>query len=295
MAHEAQLEWERRAGRAAAVAAFAAVLLPIAAGFYTSSSVEGPLDTAPKLLGAFNRHGTDFVVGAALQGLGLLCLIGPLGYLFRAAKFRRSDLPQVALVLTVAAPFLLLAAGVLGRLDGIEKAHEFFSSGPRTEDRAEDVLRDVDPVTQGLGLGGALALAFSVVMISLSAMRAGLLSRFMGIVGIVVGALIVLGSLVPGGGPQIVQIFWVGAVGFLILGRWPGGRGPAWDSGEAEPWPSAAEVRARATGQSAQASRRADRENEPEEAEPSDGRGDQRSSNARKRKRKSKRRRRLSG
>ena len=34
----------------------------------------------------------------------------------------------------------------------------------------------------------------------------------------------------------------------LLLDRWPGERGPAWDTGEPIPWPSAAEQRARAQG-----------------------------------------------
>jgi hypothetical protein len=42
---------------------------------------------------------------------------------------------------------------------------------------------------------------------------------------------------------SVIQAFWLGAVGLLFLGRWPGGRGPAWETGEAEPWPSAAQRR----------------------------------------------------
>jgi hypothetical protein len=60
----------------------------------------------------------------------------------------------------------------------------------------------------------------------------------MAVLGAVTGALLVL-QLVPLV-PVIIQAFWLGALGALYLGRWPGGRGPAWDSGEAEPWPSAA-------------------------------------------------------
>ena len=75
-------------------------------------------------------------------------------------------------------------------------------------------------------------------MIALSAMRAGLVSRFMGILGIIVGALIVL-PLLPQGVP-IVQVFWLGGLAILFLGVWPGGgRGPAWETGEATPWPTA--------------------------------------------------------
>ena len=36
-------------------------------------------------------------------------------------------------------------------------------------------------------------------------------------------------------GPLIVQLFWLVAIGVLFLGRWPGGRGPAWETGEADP------------------------------------------------------------
>jgi hypothetical protein len=42
---------------------------------------------------------------------------------------------------------------------------------------------------------------------------------------------------------QILQLFWFAALGMLFLDRWPGGRGPAWQTGEAIPWPGAAEQR----------------------------------------------------
>ena len=93
-------------------------------------------------------------------------------------------------------------------------------------------------VATAAGFAGTLAIAFSYVIIALNAMRAGLLSRFMGVLGIGVGALIVL-PLLPQGLP-IVQMFWLGALGALFLGRWSGGRGPAWETGTAEPWPAAA-------------------------------------------------------
>ena len=78
-------------------------------------------------------------------------------------------------------------------------------------------------------------------MLPLRARRVGLLSPFMGILGVIAGALLVLQLA-----PQIATIivaFWLGALGLLYLGRWPGGRGPAWESGRSEPWPSAAERR----------------------------------------------------
>ena len=63
-------------------------------------------------------------------------------------------------------------------------------------------------------------------------MRVGLLTRLLGYIGIASGAMMVLFPL------PIVQIFWLGALGFVLLGRWPGGDLPAWATGEAVPWPT---------------------------------------------------------
>ena len=78
--------------------------------------------------------------------------------------------------------------------------------------------------------------AFLFVILPLRARRVGLMSPFMGILGVVTGALLVL-QIVPVV-PVIIQAFWLGALGLLFIGNWPGGRGPAWETGEAEPWPT---------------------------------------------------------
>ena len=83
-------------------------------------------------------------------------------------------------------------------------------------------------------------------MLPLRARRVGLLSPFMGVLGAIAGALIVFPLA---GISTIVQAFWLGALGALFLGRWPGGRGPAWETGEAEPWPTAAQRRGARAGE----------------------------------------------
>jgi hypothetical protein len=107
------------------------------------------------------------------------------------------------------------------------------------EKAAEEAIRDdLPPVVSGLGLGATFALAFAAVMIAMNAMRTGLLSRFMGVLGIGMGVMLIL----PLGIQPLLQLFWLGALGVLFLGRWPGaGRGPAWETGEPIPWPSAAD------------------------------------------------------
>jgi len=61
------------------------------------------------------------------------------------------------------------------------------------------------------------------------------------ILGVIAGALMVL-QLMPLV-PEVTRAFWLGAVGALFLGSWPGGRGPAWETGHPDPWPSAADRR----------------------------------------------------
>ena len=79
------------------------------------------------------------------------------------------------------------------------------------------------------------------MLVSLHAMNAGLLTRFMGYLGMFAGALVLFQIIqVP-----VVQAYWLVAVAYLISGRWPTGIPPAWRSGRAEPWPSSAELRAR--------------------------------------------------
>ena len=68
-----------------------------------------------------------------------------------------------------------------------------------------------------------------------NALRVGLLTRWMGVLGIFTGMLIFL----PIGGAtlEVVPAFWMVVMGILYAGRWPNGEPPAWAAGEARPWP----------------------------------------------------------
>jgi hypothetical protein len=146
--------------------------------------------------------------------------------------------------LVVLGPLLLAVAQVISQIDGIDLADRFYDA-PRTEQRAEDLLDERNALAIGLGSAGQLAVAFAFVFVSLSAMRVGLLSRFLGILGIIIGALTIV-PLFPGGA-SVIQIFWLGALAAVFVGVIPN-RGPAWESGTAEPWPTAAELRERRHG-----------------------------------------------
>ncbi|NLT05564.1 MAG: DUF4386 family protein [Solirubrobacterales bacterium] len=243
-----QLAWESRWAKPAAASAFLSVILTVAASIYVSSSVDAQpgADETDALLALVDAQSGVFITGAVISAAGKLFLIGLLWYLYRAARFRRPDLNPAALIVAILGPVLLAVADVLGQLNLVDKAGDFvatagdFANQEAADEAADEVVADRPAVLQSLGLGGALALAFGTVMISQAAMRAGLLTRFLGILGIVVGVLYVLGTLFPLG-TDLIRLFWLIAVGLIVLGWWPGGRGPAWASGKEDPWLSAAQ------------------------------------------------------
>jgi MFS family permease len=240
-----QLDWEARWSKPAAIAAFGSIGFTVAAGIYVSSAIESTpdADNTRELLRLVDADGGVFVTGAALSGIGLLLLGAVLVYLYNAVKARRPELTSAALVLAILGSVLLAVAAIAVQLNLVDRASEFLASGAQTEKRADDLIGDRPALVQSLGLSGALAIAFATILISQTAMRVGLLTRFLGVLGIVVGALFVLGLLFPLGS-DIIRLFWLIAVGLVILGKWPGGRGPAWESGEAEPWLTPAQKRA---------------------------------------------------
>jgi hypothetical protein len=105
------------------------------------------------------------------------------------------------------------------------------------DDEAENAAREASlaSVANGLGLAGGLALVVAFLYTSLWAMRVGLLSRFWGSLGMVAGIAFLLGPLF------VVTMAWLIYFALLSFGKVPGGRPPAWEAGEAVPWPTPGE------------------------------------------------------
>jgi len=91
------------------------------------------------------------------------------------------------------------------------------------------------PLATGLGIAGALGFAVTLLYSGLWAMRTGFLSRFWGSLAMVAGVAFLLGPLF-----LVTLVFFV-YFGLLALGVVPGGRPPAWEAGEAVPWPTPGE------------------------------------------------------
>jgi hypothetical protein len=251
-----QLQWEARFGRLAGVFAFAAALLLLGGTFALQSIFKNRagIEPLPDFLLSVDKHPSTLIISNTLLALSALCLIPVFYFLFRAIVQRAPQVPKWFVYLIFVGPVFYAVSQIIGGIDRVDVAHKFAQGmshvgkhcpairGKAGDDCANDLLRkDVNPIVVGLSLGGSVATAFLFVMLPLRARRVGLMSQFMAILGVIAGALMVL-KLMPLV-PEILQAFWLGAVGALFIGNWPGGRGPAWQTGQPDPWPSAAERR----------------------------------------------------
>lgn len=243
MTREEQLRWEARWAGPAAIAAIVAAFLMLLSGFVFQTEDREGVEAYPDVLLSVNENPDTYTLLVALPVVGSLLALGLFLYLFRATAARGGGVPRWFLYIIVLGPILNALGQMIFAFELRDLAEEFANGTPirgeAGEDRADE-LSEFSTVVEGLRSAGVVSLAFTYVMLPLRARRVGLLSPFMSILGVIVGVLIVFAAL--GVGP-ILQAFWLGSVAMVVLNKWPGGRGPAWESGEAEPWPSAAQKR----------------------------------------------------
>jgi hypothetical protein len=120
---------------------------------------------------------------------------------------------------------------------GIDQTTESDTETGPPDAQATDVTDNSSSLQAGYGLelAARLGLIIGMVYISLQALRAGLLTRFMGSLGIALGAAVLLIPPVVFFA-AVIWAFFLGYLGLLFLGRLPAGRPPAWETGEAIPW-----------------------------------------------------------
>ena len=243
MTREQALQWEAKWARPAALAAFFAAVLLIAQVVLLQTVIEDRpgIEAIPDFLLSVDENPAMLVGSRAAQAVAALLIAGVFYYLFRALQTRAAGIPSWFVYLILIGPALYAIGLVLGALGQVDVAHDFADGTPIRgklgDDRAEQLLEDnASAAVFAVNFAGQVVTAFLFVMLPLRARRVGLMSPFMGILGVVTGALLVL-QIVPVV-PVIIQAFWLGALGSLYLGNWPGGRGPAWETGEPEPWPT---------------------------------------------------------
>jgi len=253
--------------RQALIAAAGGVALLAAAAVQASGPQPKVSELTVELL-SYSRRGGLVIVGALLNGIGLLLLAATLVFLFSLTRARRPATSQGTQISAVVGGVLAAAGGIVYGVLIASKAHQFASHGLQTYGQANALVSGGALAgLQYAGLLGSLLLAIAFVLVSLSAMRVGLLTRFLGYLGIVAAAASIL--LIESLPAEVIQIFWLLAFAYLAAGRWPGGDPPSWRTGQAEPWPSGAQLRAereaaRGEGRGRSGTGRQARQSEPE-------------------------------
>lgn len=186
-------------------------------------------------------HAPKMLLVAVVSGLAAALVGLALSHLYRSTKARRAEVPRGIIVAAIAGAVLSAVTDVLARVVLTVQASSFSDASNQSAAAARHALNTpLNFAIELLQLVGIFSLGLAFVLLALNAMRVGLLTRFMGVLGIIVGVLFIFPIASP---LPIVQAFWLVALGVLFLGRWPSGQPPAWVTGEAQPWPSQQELR----------------------------------------------------
>ncbi len=235
MQPEERLEYENRVRMRQVVLAGAAGVLVMLAVLVQLPGAHVKVNE--ETLGLITEHKriAQDIAGSLISALGSLALGWTLWWLFEAARFRDPRVrPAFMGPVAFAAGAISAVAVVATAIASAHAADEFVSHGNQTWVEAHALISKAwFVIPEVAGYLGAFMVAISLVLVSLAAMRVGLLPRFMGYLGIVAGVLTILPFLpIP-----IVEAYWLLALAYLLSGRWPSGVPPAWTSGVAVPWP----------------------------------------------------------
>jgi hypothetical protein len=191
-----------------------------------------------------NEHAFGLLAGSVLQTMALAILILVLLFLLQSVSFRRPEVPVAARPLVLFGGGAFAAASLIAQIVRTIQTHAFAVGHDFSNHAVEQALTPTAyVVAELLGLLAGILFAAGVVMVVLNAMRLGLLVRWMGMLGIFMAILVFtpFGVFFGGALPSLIVAFWMVGTGILLMGRWSGGDPPAWTSGEARPWPTAAD------------------------------------------------------
>jgi len=248
-------------------------------GFILLQSSIGGDANFESLAEAHDNSGNVWIAGI-LTCLGYLLVGAPLYFLFRAAQARSDRVKNQMVGLVLLGPLLLgLSAPLISGgtqeaatsyLDGNveagesateikdecadekedKNAEDFAKDFPAVdgktglaacedkkteESKASEAIRDSTllKIGQFAGLAGGLSLVVGLLYVGLWTMRTGLLTRFWGSLGMAVGFASIIGF-------SPLTFLWFIFVSLMLIGVLRG-RPPAWEAGEAIPWPSPGE------------------------------------------------------
>jgi hypothetical protein len=199
-----------------------------------------------------DQHAFGVIASSLLTAVAVVALTLVLLFLADCTRFRRPEAWPAARALVLIGGIGYAALNLIHEIALVVQVHKFVHGsdfGNAAVERALLTSGGLGVALELVGLLVALALAAGMVAVSVGAMRAGLLVRWLGMLGAVAGVLFLPffgsgSSLVF----DVIPAFWMAATGILLVGRWPNGDPPAWPTGESRPWPTQAELRAQREG-----------------------------------------------
>jgi hypothetical protein len=183
-------------------------------------------------------------IGGFLSGLGTLLAAPVLFFLLRAAWRRRPSFPRWFFWAPLVGGLLFGLGSIIAIVYQAVQFHDFaqLPIAQQTNGAANDALLAARNDLTGLSfvtVVGQLFVAVGLGAAALSSMNVGLLTRVIGSIGVLLAVLVIIPLIQQ---QEFLRAFWLIALGFTLLGRWPGGRPAAWESGEPRPWPTRAQL-----------------------------------------------------
>lgn len=234
---QAALHRERRLGRIAGIGALGSVacwlgalLAANAAGGGTplarggAMAAQAPLNHAQELRD-FHAGAGDQALATALRCTGLLLAAAFGLYLYALVRARNPNVSAWMPRLAVIGALLVCASTVFGYVALGHVADAFMGAGARTTARATALVNGSGALKLAavFDLTSRVVLAAWIALTSLEMGRTALLDKFLLYWGLgACGSLVLL----PIGDAMFVA--WLGSIGILALGYWPGGRPEAW-------------------------------------------------------------------
>jgi hypothetical protein len=191
-----------------------------------------------------SHHALPLISGSVLAGIAIGALTLVLLLLVEATRFRRPESWSLTRPLVLFGGISVAVVSIGHQVLSAILTHKFVTGHDFSNHAVNLALTKgaANEISDYLDLAAGLALATGMIATMVGTMRVGLLTRWVGVLGIFTGVLIFL----PIGGAtlEVVPAFWMVAMGLLYAERWPGGDPPAWTTGEARPWPTRADQRA---------------------------------------------------
>jgi hypothetical protein len=188
-----------------------------------------PIDRAHQLL-TFHAGQSDQALATGFRCVGLLLTAAVGVYLYSLVRARKPEVSRRMLWSALIGAVLVAGATVFGYFALRDVADTFVASGARTTARAKHLIDGSGTLHTAavFDLLSRIVFAAWVGVASLELMRVELLDRFLGYWGF--GACVAL-VLLPIGDAMFIG--WLGSIGIMALGYWPGGRPAGWQSAPA--------------------------------------------------------------